>query len=227
VDARQRLYLRFVAEEVASGMRHRLVNKIAAVGALSFHLRRQLPVEGTPAAALAVLPMIDGELSQASQALDQRFVGPQGPAHTVSLARVAEGLLSSLDRPAGVELVGPAGPGATVSADPDELDLALHCLVENALEAVGAQGSVTVRFADVEPRGGLPMTALEVVDDGPAPSAQALVDARQVFFTTKPGRLGVGLNVAMRIAQRWRGTVELASGGRGAIARLSLPREPP
>jgi signal transduction histidine kinase len=193
------------------------------VGALTFHLRRQLPAEGTPPSALAVLPMIDAELSQASQALDQRFVAGQQTAPAVSLSRIVQDLLSSLERPAGVELVGPAGPGPTVSADADELDLALFCLVENALDAVGAQGLVTVRFAAAEARGGLPMTALEVVDDGPGLGPEELVQARQAFFTTKRERLGLGLNVAARIAQRWNGTVELASGRRGLIARLALP----
>jgi C4-dicarboxylate-specific signal transduction histidine kinase len=217
VEGRERLLRRFAAEEVASGLRHPLVNKIAAVGALTFHLRRQLP-EGTPEAATKVLPMIDAELAQATQTLDLRFVGPVGPAAPLALGEVVEGLLASLERPPGVEIVGPQGPSPRATIDRGELDLALFCLVENALEAVGDRGTVTVRWGEATG-----MVMVEVADDGPGLKEAERRQAREPFFTTKPGRLGVGLNVAGRIAQRWRGTLELAGARKGLVARLALP----
>jgi signal transduction histidine kinase len=223
VDARERLYRQFAAEEVASAMRHRLVNKIAAVGALTFHLRRQLPAAQTPAGALAVLPMMDAELAQASQTLDLRFVGPVAPAAPVALGQIVRDLLASLDRPAGIELTGPPGPSPRAVVDPGELDLALFCLVENAIEAVAPRGTVSVGFGEAPPAG-TPMVAIEVTDDGPGLSEAERRRAQEPFFTTKPGRLGVGLGVAARIAQRWRGAIELAEGeGKGLRARLLLP----
>jgi signal transduction histidine kinase len=224
MTARERLYLQFVAEEVASALRHRLVNKIAAVGALTFHLRRQLPEGETPAAARAVLPMIDAELAQASQTLDLRFVGPQAPAAApVALGRLAESVLASLVRVPGIQVVGPRGPAPSAVGDPQELDLALYCLVDNAVDAVAGGGTVAVRFAAAEARAGTPMIALEVADDGPGMSEADRRHAKDPFFTTKPARLGLGLNVAHRIAQRWGGAVELMDGRPGLIARLLLP----
>ena len=75
------------------------------------------------------------------------------------------------------------------------------------------------------------MTAIEVTDDGPGLNEEGRRRAREPFFTTKPGRLGIGLGVAARIAQRWRGAIELdarpAGSGqeapRGLVARLLLP----
>ena len=218
MQGREGLLRRFAAEEVASGLRHPLVNKIAAVGALTFHLRRQLP-EGTPEAATKVLPMIDAELAQATQMLDLRFVGPVGPAAPLALGEVVEGLLASLERPPGVEIVGPQGPSPRATIDRAELDLALFCLVENALEAVGDRGTVTVRWG--EPAAGL--AVIEVADDGPGLKEAERRQAREPFFTTKPGRLGLGLSIAGRIAQRWRGTLELAGARKGLVARLALP----
>ena len=216
MEGRERLLRLFAAEEVASALRHRLVNKVAAVGALTFHLRRQLPA-GTPEAATKVLPMIDAELAQASQMLDIRFLGTAGTGAAIDLGQTVQRLLGSLERRAGVELVGPRGAIPGVAIDGGELEVALFCLVENALEA--ARGKVVVRWGQA-PEG---MATVEVADDGPGLDEAERRQAREPFFTTKPGRLGVGLNVAGRIAQRWRGSLELADASPGLAARLSLP----
>jgi signal transduction histidine kinase len=226
VDGRERLYRQFVAEEVSSALRHRLVNKLAAVGALTFHLRRQLPPQ-TPEPATAVLPMIDGELSKAAQALDLRFLAPPEAGGPVALAEVVHGVLSSVRSP-GVEVRGPSRSAPQVIANADELDLALHCLVENAVEAVGTRGVVEVEVVEAEPYAGLAMIALEVRDDGPGLTEEERRRVQEPFHTTKPGRLGIGLSVARRIAQRWRGTIALAAGPqRGLRARLLLPADRP
>jgi signal transduction histidine kinase len=217
VEARDRLYRQFAAEEVASALRHRLVNKISAVGALTFHLRRQLPA-GTPESALAVLPMIEGEVAQASQTLNLHFLGPPGAAAPVPLGELVAALLAA-EPLAGVTVVGPAGPAPRVLANGAELELALHCLLENAVEAVAEGGTVTVRCEER----GAGLAAVEIGDDGPGLAETERRQALEPFYTTKPGRLGVGLNVAARIAQRWRGTLELEGAPRGLVARLTLP----
>jgi signal transduction histidine kinase len=219
VDTRERLHRQFVAEEVASALRHRLVNKVAAVGALNFHLKRQLPPE-TPSAATSVLPLIDAEVAQASQALDLRFLAPPASVEAVALAAVLDDGLGLLPRPAGIELVGPGAVTAVVRGDAGELVLAVRCLAENALEAARAQ--VRVRVTAAEPRAGVPLVAIEIEDDGPGLDEAGRRQAREPFFTTRPGHLGLGLNIALRIAQRGQGALEL--GGRaGLVARLLLP----
>ena len=217
MQARERLYRQFAAEEVASALRHRLVNKISAVGALTFHLRRQ-PPPGTPETALGVLPMIEAEVAQASQTMNLHFVGPAGAAVPVPLGEVAGTVLAAVERPVGVVLVGPDGLSPRALVDPTELELALHCLVENAVEALAGKGTVTVRCREAGAR-----AALEIADDGPGLGEAERRQALEPFFTSKPGRLGIGLNVAARIAHRWRGALELEGGARGLVARLTLP----
>jgi signal transduction histidine kinase len=218
--ARERLYRRFIAEEIAGSLRHRLVNKLAGVGALAFHLKRQLPAGPSAAAAASVLPLLDAEVGEASAALDRRFLPPARPDSVPLVAALTETLRAfEPARTAGVELVGPAADPSAALVEADELDLAVFCLLENACEALGA-GVVRLRCQEVPGADG--MVAVEVIDDGPAlPS-----DARNPFFTTKPGRLGLGLNVAERVALRAGGRLEL-DGGAGVTARLVLPRGTP
>jgi signal transduction histidine kinase len=210
---RQIVHQRFIAEEVASGMRHAAVNKLAGLGALAFHLKRQLPADQLTEAAAAVLPLLDAQVGDATAALERRFLPPPPPdPDPVALpAALAETL-----RAAGVE-AGPHEP-CTALIDATELDVALQCLLENACEAA-AGGPVRVRCRVLA--GEEDMVAVEVVDQGPGLPEQA----RDPFFTTKPGRLGLGLNIAARVAMRARGRLEVQDAG-GCTARLVLPRGP-
>jgi signal transduction histidine kinase len=223
--ARERLYRRFVAEEVAAGLRHTLVNKLAGLGALVYHLKRQDPA-GNSGAMATVVPMLDDQIAQATAALDLRLLPapPLHPAVVPLAAVVAESVRTCGPRPPGVELVGPPHHPAAALIDADELDLAVTCLVENACEALtGPGGLVRVRCGEV-PGGGQPrLVTVEVVDDGPGLSAEARHQAREPFYSTKPGRLGLGLNVAARVAQRCQGRLELETPSRGMLVRLVLP----
>jgi C4-dicarboxylate-specific signal transduction histidine kinase len=216
LPARQLVHQRFIAEEVASSLRHTAVNKLAGVGALAFHLKRQLPAGQLSEAAAAVLPLLDTQVGDATAALELRFLPPP-PAHPDPVplpAALAETLRASTT--AGVE----AGPhdACTALVDAAELDLALHCLLENACEAAaGAPVRVRCRVLPDEEE----MVAVEVVDRGPGLPERA----RDPFFTTKPGHLGLGLNIAARVAMRARGRLELQDGD-GCTARLVLPRGP-
>src|SRR3954470_6873499 len=95
---RERLHRLFVAEEVASVLRHRLVNKVAAVGALNFHLKRQLAAWDAPPAVTSVPALIDGEVAQASVSLDLHFLPPVLPAEATAGAAIAA-VVESVARP--------------------------------------------------------------------------------------------------------------------------------
>src|SRR4051794_38335714 len=112
-NAREALHRRFLADEIASALRHRLTNKIAAIGALTFHLKQKLSASESEAVAHA-LPLIDDELAQAGQALATRFLErPQPPAQPVSLAHVVEATLVTAAPPSHVrierEIIGEGG----------------------------------------------------------------------------------------------------------------------
>jgi signal transduction histidine kinase len=219
VTARERLHRRFVAEEVTAALRHRLVNKLAGLGALAFHLRGQLPEGQLSDSAAAVLPLLDVQIGEATAALELRFLPPPPAApDPVPLAAALAAAMRSCPRLPGVELEGPPPDDCTALVDPAELDLALFCLLENAVEALaGRGGSVQVRARVLLDEEG--MVAAEVSDGGPGIPPLA----RDPFFTTRPGRLGLGVNVASRVALRARGRLELE----GATARLVLPQGPP
>jgi signal transduction histidine kinase len=108
---------------------------------------------------------------------------------------------------------------AEVIVDPRELALAVRCIVENALEATGGKGPVSVRARRDGER-----VVVEIADEGPGIAESKREEAMRAFFTTKPGHAGVGLAIARRIAQRCDGALALGtSPSGGLVARIDLP----
>lgn len=135
------------------------------------------------------------------------------------LLRAMEGRLRTLAGP-GVDLLieGPAGP-APVRLDSVAFESAVKALVVNAVEAVGAKGSVAVRLETLD--GGV---RLSVRDSGPGMDRDTAARAIEPFFTTKPGAAGLGLAQAMAFARQSAGTLSIDSAsGEGAEVAVVLP----
>ncbi|HEY8520899.1 MAG TPA: ATP-binding protein [Gammaproteobacteria bacterium] len=115
------------------------------------------------------------------------------------------------------------GPEVVLDVDPDQIEQVLINLVKNAVEAVGDEGGVRVRWGRT-PGGEL---EVEIEDDGPG---LARTDNLWVpFFSTKPGGSGIGLVLSREIVENHGGTITLENrrDARGCVARVRLPlREP-
>lgn len=114
-------------------------------------------------------------------------------------------------------------PGMRLSADPVQLQQALHNLVVNAAEAIesmGRKGRVVVRAAAV-PEG---KVDIDVIDDGPGfPPAYDVSDPPP-FTSTKADGSGIGLTVVRSIAEAHGGHLTIRSAARGATVSLQLPK---
>jgi signal transduction histidine kinase len=132
-----------------------------------------------------------------------------------------------------LELI-PVGRAIQAWADPVQLRVALAALVQNAVEALGGGGQVTVELAERETDWeiGVPRrrwACVAVGDNGPG---IAPADVGRIFDPFYSGReagrgLGFGLPKCWRIAAEHRGRLEVESEfGRGATFRLWLPGGP-
>jgi two-component system, NtrC family, sensor histidine kinase AtoS len=110
----------------------------------------------------------------------------------------------------------------TVLADSRLLEQVFDNLVDNALQAMPAGGSLMVTLA-TEKRPGGRVLAVKIGDSGPGISEE---DQRKVFdpyFTTKPDGTGLGLAISKRLITFHHGAIGVESYPTGTIFTVTLP----
>ena len=109
-----------------------------------------------------------------------------------------------------------------VVAAPGELNQVWTNLIDNAVDAMDGEGTLTVRtYADPH------AVIVEIVDTGPGMTEEVAARAFEPFFTTKEvGRgTGLGLDISHRIiAERHGGEIQVESRPGQTVVRVRLPR---
>lgn len=118
-----------------------------------------------------------------------------------------------------------------VKGDEHQLQQAFLNLILNALDAMGAKGTLTVSTDTVAttrgrgPVGHAPETALCVTvhDTGPGISPEVKERLFEPFFSTKPAGTGLGLSITQGIVREHGGVIELESRkGHGTSVQIYL-----
>jgi signal transduction histidine kinase/CheY-like chemotaxis protein len=114
----------------------------------------------------------------------------------------------------------PALPQAAL--DPREIRKVFLNLIVNALEAMEAGGTLTLRTRGAE-RG---FVEAVVEDTGCGMSEETRTRAFDLFFTTKDSGTGLGMAIARTVAEQHGGRMDIRSQlGRGTQVRVLLPLE--
>jgi two-component system sensor histidine kinase RegB len=219
---------------LAAGAAHELRTPLGTIAIAANELKRRL--RSQPQAETDVA-LIEAEVERCQEilfAMGPRFC-EQSPAPKRLI--VSEVLVRVCARfaetnPAAVSALQLALPEArySVTCDEDELCAALQRLLENALEAAAPGGASVSVGTQVRTVDGQRQLALVVQDQGPGMAREVLDQATTPFFTTKdPGSgMGLGLFLVTTFCMSAGGSLELSSEpGRGTLAKLWLPLDPP
>lgn len=110
-----------------------------------------------------------------------------------------------------------------IDADPDLLYRAFQNLVLNALDAMPAGGSLTLRTTD-----GVDTVRIEVSDTGKGLTPEECSRLFTPYYTTKHQGTGLGLAIVQSVISDHHGTISVSSEeGRGATFRIDLPKRQP
>jgi len=214
--------------EATTGLRHDLRNRLASVRNATFYLRRK--VESAAPALWSgdnrvptFFELIDSELTSADDIITSTtpsVLAAEPQAAELDVAALARELIPELPAPGGVNILAPEPTPGGVVADPLELQIGLRCLLENAIDATAATNG-TIRITCTQTDG---VMLISVIDDGPGFGDGPRERWLRPFATSKSGRMGLGLNIARRVATRAGGALLLTDGaGRGAAVTISLP----
>ncbi len=187
--------------------------------------------EGAPRDVLGALERICEQADRADRILTalRGVAGLPPPA----LARAD---LNALVR-AAAALVGEEFPGdgveirydlvrdlPPVSVDPAQMELALRNVVRNGADATRTQpGARRLTLATARRDGIVEVT---VGDTGPGVAAEAIERLFEPFFTTRTGRMGLGLAVSRAIVEAHGGRLWMReTSGQGTTFAMTLPAE--
>jgi signal transduction histidine kinase len=108
-----------------------------------------------------------------------------------------------------------------VDADPELLHRAFQNLVLNALDAMPAGGTLTLRTSDSEDT-----LKIEVSDTGKGLTPEECSRLFTPYYTTKQQGTGLGLAIVQSVIADHHGTIAVSSDeGRGATFRIQLPKK--
>jgi two-component system, NtrC family, nitrogen regulation sensor histidine kinase NtrY len=107
-----------------------------------------------------------------------------------------------------------------IDADPDLLHRAFQNLVLNALDAMPAGGTLTLRTTSVDDH-----VRIEVSDTGKGLTPEECQRLFTPYYTTKQLGTGLGLAIVQSVIADHHGTISVSSDeGRGATFRIDLPK---
>lgn len=110
-----------------------------------------------------------------------------------------------------------------IKCDPEQLKEVFVNLVENACQAMGRGGQITIT-EDVAETEGEKTCVIHVRDNGPGMSEKIVEKIFNPFFTTKDEGTGLGLSIVERIIENHNGKIRVESReGEGACFVITLP----
>lgn len=207
---------------LAAGTAHELRTPLGTIAVAAHELKRSATSLGAEVITDDAT-LIEAEVTRCQAILTGMGIRLRAGSETPLLLQGAEILTELAAEYVGIPRLSfvQASPGLTMLAVRADLMVALRGVINNALDATHAGGSVEV--AAVSERGQI---LISIHDTGCGMAPPVLARATEPFFTTKPPGQGVGLGlfVAFAFAQSNGGSLAVRSApNAGTTVTLSLP----
>ena len=216
---------------LAAGVAHEIRNPLTAIKAALFIQQKRFAA-GSPEHADTEL--VQREITRLERIVSDflLFARPADPHLATlpvdALLRDVQTFLAPQLAKSGIQLVLGEPTPWRVQADAAQIKQVLINLVQNAVDSIGRDGTITLRacrdrkWLHGEERD---VVVLEVGDTGkgiPPEVGRRIFDP---FFTTKESGTGLGLSIAARIVEKHRGSLQYRTQvNRGTIFGIVLPQ---
>ena len=106
----------------------------------------------------------------------------------------------------GTQLKKPSNQSFEMTIDPELIKQSLMNLVQNALDAVDKNGKVEINYFKKEDN-----LIIEIADNGKGIPEKIKNKIFDLYYTTKPEGMGLGLSIVQKIIAEHKGTIEVFS----------------
>ncbi len=209
--------------ELAASIAHDLRGPLSVIHSSLFLLRSKVEsVDG----ADRHLDKIQRQIARCDQIIHDLLdlVGGGAPnVEEIAIEDLLRGVTEDIEVPETIRLEVEAKGAASIRGDPGLLHRALVNLVQNARQAIGAQGGTILISAEVRSEEAI----LAVTDDGPGFSREVMASAFEPLVTGHKRGVGLGLAIVRGIAERHGGRAHAENlPGGGARVEIRLPGSP-
>lgn len=217
--------------EISAGIAHEIRNPLASISGAAQILGAELRVSGEEARLLRLVVREADRLN--------RFVGDfLAYARSRPLRRSLVGLEPLLEDVRWLLESNPKFPRGVVieirfedgehfiEADEEEIRRVFLNVAQNAVEAMGSEGRLTIEVRGRGEAAGEAGDLLSIVftDTGPGIGAGEIGEVFKPFVTGKKGGTGLGLAIAQKIVEEHQGEIRCENApGRGARFEIRLP----
>jgi two-component system, NtrC family, nitrogen regulation sensor histidine kinase NtrY len=171
-------------------------------------------------AELANLNTIVGRFSDFSKMPAPQFIRVNVNESLRNAVRLFETQFTALGKPVITREYFLTEPLPEVDADPDLLHRAFQNLVLNALDAMPAGGTLTMRTSEHDGN-----VRIEVADTGKGLTPEECSRLFTPYYTTKQQGTGLGLAIVQSVVSDHHGTISVTSDeGHGTTFRIELPQ---
>jgi nitrogen fixation/metabolism regulation signal transduction histidine kinase len=169
---------------------------------------------------LANLNTIVGRFSDFSKMPTPQFVKVNVNEVLRSALRLFEAQFNAVGKPTITTELFLTDPLPEIDADPDLLHRAFQNLVLNALDAMPAGGTLTLRTFERDRN-----VRIEVTDTGKGLTPEECSRLFTPYYTTKQQGTGLGLAIVQSVVSDHHGTISVTSDeGRGTSFKIELPQ---
>jgi len=174
-------------------------------------------------AELANLNTIVGRFSDFSKMPAPKFVRVNVNEVLRNAVRLFEPQVTAVGKPTITKEPFLTDPLPEIDADPDLLHRAFQNLVLNAMDAMPAGGTLTLRTSEHSGN-----VRIEVADTGKGLAPEECSRLFTPYYTTKQMGTGLGLAIIQSVVSDHHGTISVTSEeGRGTTFRIELPQRQP
>jgi two-component system C4-dicarboxylate transport sensor histidine kinase DctB len=212
--------------QVSAGVAHEISQPVAAARVFAENGKKLISAGQTNTAVLNFTKIVElteriGRITEELRRFSRKQVSEP---KAMDVNRAIDGALLLLrDRidSLGVEIAMPdaADTAVTVQAEHVRLEQVLVNLLQNALDAVGRHGRITITLETDKTR-----CLLTVCDNGPGIDTTQFSQLFQPFATTKQDGLGLGLVISRDIMRDLGGDLTAISSETGACFSMQIPR---